>query len=316
MNTRIFFVTDVHGSEVCFNKFLSAATFYKPDVVILAGDITGKLIVPIVQKADGTYSTWFMGSERTAKTEQEIAQVEKGIRNSGYYPYRTTLDVVTSLEGDKKNVDALFTKVMVENVERWIRFAGEKLKETKVRCFISPGNDDRWEIDEALGKSSMIANPELKVVNVDDYHEMITMGFANHTPWKSSREFDEGYLAEKIDAMASQVKDMKNAIFNLHCPPIDTGIDSAPKLDETLKPVSMAGQIVMASAGSSAVKNAILKYQPLVGLHGHIHESRGVVSVGKTRCFNPGSEYGAGILRGLILNLSEKGIKSYMFTSG
>ena len=316
MNTRIFFVTDVHGSEKCFNKFLSAATFYRPDVAILAGDITGKLIVPITQKPDGTYSAWFMGSEKTAKTEQEVAEIEKGIRNSGYYPYRTTPEVVASLESDKKNVHALFTKVMVENVERWVGLAEEKLKGTKVKIFISPGNDDRWEIDEALKKSTFMVNPDLKVVNVDDHHEMITMGFTNHTPWKSPREFDEEYLADKIEAMASQVKDMSNAIFNLHCPPIDTSIDSAPKLDETLKPISTAGQIVMAPAGSSAVRNAVLKHQPLVGLHGHIHESRGVVPLGRTRCFNPGSEYGTGVLRGLILNLSEKGIKSYMFTSG
>lgn len=316
LNTRIFFVTDVHGSEICFNKFLSAATFYKPDVVILAGDITGKLIVPIVQKPDGTYSIWFMGGEKTVKTEQELAETEKAIRNSGYYTYRTTADVVANLESDKKNLDVLFTKVMVDNVERWVKFAEEKLKGTKVRVFISPGNDDRWEIDEALNKSNFIVNPELKVVNVDDHHEMITMGFTNHTPWNSSREFDEKYLAEKIDSMTSQIKDMSKAIFNLHCPPIDTGIDSAPKLDGTLKPVSMAGQVVMAPAGSSAVKEAIMKHQPLVGLHGHIHESRGIIPLGKTKCFNPGSEYGLGVLRGLILNLSEKGIKSYMFTSG
>lgn len=316
MNTRIFFVTDVHGSEVCFNKFLSAATFYKPDVVILAGDITGKLIVPIVQKPDGTYSVWFMGGEKTAKNEKELAEIERAIRNSGYYTYRTTASVVTNLESDKKNLDALFVKVMVENAERWVRLAEEKLKGTKVKVFISPGNDDKWEIDEPLTKSTFITDPEMKVVQVDDHHEMITLGFTNHTPWKSPREFDEEYLAEKIESLTSQVKDMSNAIFNLHCPPVDTGIDSAPKLDETLKPVSMAGQIVMSSAGSSAVKNAILRHQPLVGLHGHIHESRGVVPVGRTKCFNPGSEYGLGILRGLILNLSEKGVKSYMFTSG
>lgn len=316
MNTRVFYVTDVHGSEVCFRKFLSAATFYKADVVILAGDITGKMIVPIVQKPDNTFSSWFMGSERTARTEQEVTEVEKAIRDSGYYPFRITPEELAKLESDKKNVDAFFTKVMVENVARWIRTAEEKLKGTNVKCFISPGNDDRWDIDEALNSSDLITNPEMKVVDIDNHHEMITMGLTNHTPWNSPREFDEEYLQAKLEGMISQLQHKENAIFNAHCPPIGTGIDSAPKLDETLKPVSMAGQTVMISAGSTATRDAILKHQPLVGLHGHIHESRGVVTLSRTKCFNPGSEYGTGILRGLILNLGEKKINSYLFTSG
>jgi len=316
LNTRIFYVTDVHGSEVCFNKFLSAATFYKADVVILAGDITGKMIVPIVQKPDNTFSSWFMGGERSAKSEQEVKEIEKAIRDSGYYPFRITPEELAKLESDKKNVDAFFTKVMVENAERWVKTAEEKLKGTKVKCFISPGNDDRWEIDQALNRSDFIVNPEMKVVHVDDHHEMITMGLTNHTPWHSPREFDEDYLLKKLEGMIFQLENKENAIFNLHCPPIGTGIDSAPKLDGTLKPVSMAGQTVMISAGSTATRDVILKHQPLVGLHGHIHESRGVVNLSRTKCFNPGSEYGTGILRGLILNLTEKKINSYLFTSG
>lgn len=316
MNTRIFYVTDVHGSEMCFNKFLSAATFYKADVVILAGDITGKMIVPIVQRPDNTFSSWFMGAERVAKSEHEVAEIEKGIRDSGYYPFRITPEELAKLESKKENVDAFFTKVMVENVERWMRTAEEKLKGTKVECFISPGNDDRWEIDMALNSSDTIINPEMKVVDVDSNHEMITMGLTNHTPWHSPREFDEEYLLEKMEGMICQLDHKENAIFNLHCPPIRTGLDSAPKLDETLKPVSMAGQTVTISAGSTATRDAILKHQPLVGLHGHIHESRGVVMLSKTKCFNPGSEYGTGILRGLILNLGERKINSYLFTSG
>jgi Icc-related predicted phosphoesterase len=257
-----------------------------------------------------------MGSERLVKSEQELLEVEKAIRDSGYYPFRITPEELAKLESDKNNVDAFFTKVMVENVERWIRTAEEALKEKKIKCFISPGNDDRWAIDQPLNSSDYIVNPEMKVVNVDANHEMITMGLTNHTPWHSPREFDEECLAEKLDSLISQLDNKQNAIFNIHCPPIGTGIDSAPKLDETLKPVSMAGQTVMISAGSTATRDAILKHQPLVGLHGHIHESRGVVTLAKTKCFNPGSEYGSGVLRGLILNLGEKKINSYLFTSG
>jgi len=316
MNTRVFFVTDVHGSERCFKKFLNAGKFYKANAVMLAGDITGKMIVPIVKQPDGTYLSSYAGSDIRCKTETEVQDLEKSIRDSGYYPYLTEQNEMASLEGDKTKVNSLFTRLMVDTVVRWIQMAEERLNDTAIRCFISPGNDDRWEVDEALNKSKTIINPEEKVVELDHDHEMISLGLTNHTPWNSPREFEETELAERIDKMAAGVKNMSNCIFNLHCPPYGTVIDPAPKLDETLKPVLSGGQVVMAPAGSTAVRDAIKKYQPLVGLHGHIHESKGVASIGRTKCFNPGSEYGEGVLRGLLLDLTEKGIKSYLFTSG
>lgn len=316
MNTRIFYVTDLHGSEICFNKFVSAATFYKADVIINAGDLTGKMLVPISEKPDGTYSSWFMGSEVITKSEKEAADIELKIRNSGYYPFRTTPEELTVLDQDKKKLDDLFTKIMVDNVKRWVDFAAETLKGSKVKCFISPGNDDRWEIDKSLDSSDTIMNPELKVVDVDGYHEMISLGWANHTPWNSPREFDEDKLLAKMEELIAQLKHKENSIFNFHCPPYSTGIDSAPMLDSTKKPITSGGQVMMGPVGSTATRDVIMKHQPLVGLHGHIHESKGQVALGKTKCFNPGSEYGTGILKGLILNLSEKGIKSYIFTSG
>lgn len=314
--TRVFFVSDIHGSEKCFRKFLSAGVFYKADVMILAGDLTGKMIVPIVEKPDGTFSTQFIGRQMMAKSEQELMEIENTIRNLGFYPFRTNPEELAILENNKNKLDSLFTKIMVENIERWIRIAEEKLKSTSVRCYISPGNDDRWEIDKALNSSDIIINPEDRVVEIDSHHEMITMGTTNRTPWDSPRELDEQDLREKLEALISKLEHKENAIFNFHCPPYGSGIDSAPKLDKTLKPITIAGQAVMAPAGSTAVRDVILEHQPLVGLHGHIHESRGVAKLGRTKCFNPGSEYGIGILRGLILNVSEKDVQSYLFTSG
>ena len=316
MNTRVFFVTDVHGSERCFKKFLNAGKFYKANAVMLAGDITGKMIVPIVKQPDGTYLSSYAGSDIRCKSESEVQDLEKSIRDSGYYPYLTEPNEMASLEADKNKVNQLFTKLMVDTVVRWVQMAEERLRETGIKCFVSPGNDDRWEVDEALNKSRTITNPEEKVVELDQHHEMITLGLTNHTPWKSPREFEETELAERIDKMAAGVKNMNDCIFNFHCPPYGTIIDPAPKLDETLKPVLSGGQMVMAPAGSTAVRDAIKKYQPLAGFHGHIHESKGVASIGRTKCFNPGSEYGEGVLRGLLVDLTEKGIKSYLFTSG
>ncbi len=312
--TRLFFITDIHGSEICFRKFLNAGKFYNAKVLILGGDVTGKLIVPIIEQPDGTYRCIHLGREIILKGKDEAARIEKDLRDSGFYPYYAHPEEVEELSAKPELVKSLFTKIMVQGVRRWMELAEERLKDSGIQCYISPGNDDVFDIDAALNSSSYVVNPEGKVVDIDNEHEMITMGFTNHTPWNSPREVDEEILAKKIEDMARNVKHMDNAIFNIHVPPIDTAIDQAPELDEQLKTVSGGAQMI--SAGSIATRQAIERHQPLLGLHGHIHESRGVVKIGRTLCANPGSEYGAAILRGILCDLEGNKVKSYLLTSG
>lgn len=315
--TRVFFATDVHGSERCFLKFINASKFYKAKILILGGDITGKMVMPIVRKKDGSWRSQMFGNEMVATSEEQTLKIEKEIRNSGYYPFRTTEAEMVELRSDKAKVDALFTRMMCETVTRWVEIARQRLTGTGAVCYISPGNDDRLNIDQYLVSNEVVINPEMKVVHLTPRHEMISLGYTNQTPWHSPREVAEEKLEQMISSLAEQVNDMPNAIFNLHCPPAHTVIDQAPKLDVTLKPVISGGQIEMMGAGSNAVRDAIEKHQPVLGLHGHVHESKGVAKIGPTICLNPGSEYGEGILRGLIFELEEEGgLRNYMFTSG
>ncbi len=312
----MYFTTDVHGSERCFNKFVNAAAFYQADVLILGGDLTGKMIVPIVEQGNGAHEAHFLGSTQTAKNRADIEALAKKIRHAGYYPYLTTKAEMEELNATREKVDALFNRLMGETMERWLTIAEERLKPSGVRCFVTPGNDDRPVIDEVLRGSTYVENLEGKVVELDEHHEMISTGWTNRTPWNSPRETTEEDLARKIESMASRVRRMETCVFNFHCPPIDTPLDAAPKLDEDLKQVTSGGQTVMISAGSRAVREAILKYQPLLGLHGHIHESKGLCHLGRTLCLNPGSEYGEGVLRGVLIKLSKKGYDHYLFTQG
>jgi Icc-related predicted phosphoesterase len=240
----------------------------------------------------------------------------KNIRDSGYYPFLTDQREADEISAKPELQEQLFKRLMKEGIEGWMRLAEERLRGTGIKCYVSPGNDDIFEIDDALNSSSYVVNPEQKVLSIDGEHEMITLGYTNHTPWNSPREVDEDAIEGMIEKLALQVGNMKCAIFNIHVPPIDTPIDKAPKLDETLKPILSGGQPVMTSAGSTAVRKAVEKYQPLIGIHGHVHESRGVVKIGRTLCLNPGSEYNFGTLRGLLCNLEGTGIKSYVLTSG
>jgi len=314
--TRAFFCTDVHGSEICFRKFLSAGKFYKADVLILGGDMTGKLIVSIVEESDRTYVARYLGKERRARNEAELRSLEREILDSGYYPYRTKHSEVEELESNRSKVDELFSRLMLENVKRWVNMAEESLRTTNVRCFMMPGNDDRLEIDQAFSDSQQVMNPEGKVICLDEHHEMISTGYSNVSPWKAPRDIGEEELGRRIETMTLHVKDMTNCLFNFHCPPYNSRIDLAPKLDANLRPEVQGGNFRMIPVGSIAIRNAIERYQPLMGLHGHIHESRGEQKIGRTVCINPGSEYGEGILRGALINLDEKGVRSYLLTSG
>jgi Icc-related predicted phosphoesterase len=314
MLTRIFFTTDIHGSEIVFRKFLNAGKFYKANVLIHGGDISGKAIVPIVEQADGKYSCTFIGHTLKIDKKEDLERLKKEITSCGYYPYCTTPQEIEDLEIHPEKVDALFDKLIAESLERWIKLAEEFLKNTNIECFICPGNDDRPIVDEILNKSEIVINPSGKIVSVSPCHEMVSIANSNQTPWNCPRDVPEDELNIIIEKLCSQVKNMANCIFNFHCPPYASGLDNAPMLDENLRPVE-AGQLLV-PVGSFSILNAIKKYQPLLGLHGHIHESRGSCKIGRTLCINPGSEYSEGILRGAIINLDEKQIKSFQFTSG
>ena len=311
---KIFFTTDVHGSEVCFMKFLNAAKAYKANAIILGGDITGKMIIPLVPKADKTY-TVYGGDAIGTFDVSDVEEIKKKIMGSGYYPYIMSDQEYDHMRTEKNELDTLFSELMKQQVERWNNIAEERLKGTEVKCYISPGNDDRFIIDSVIGGGSSVVNPEDQVVDIGGY-EMITSGFVPPTPWNTSRECSEEELARKIENMTTKVQAMPKCIFNIHTPPHNSKLDEAPLLDENLRPIQKGGSPVIAAVGSTAVRTAIEKHQPLMGLHGHIHEGRGAQKIGKTLCLNPGSEYGEAVLRGVIVNLDGAKIKSYVFTSG
>lgn len=316
MTTKVFFATDLHGSEKCFLKFVNAAKFYKANTLIMGGDITGKMIIPIIREPNGKYHATLMESKRTAGNNEELQQLQRTIRFAGYYPYLTNPREMEELQADDSKVQAIFKETMLNTVKEWVQLAEERLKESGVSVYITGGNDDIAEIEGIIGGSSYVIDPEDKVVEIDGRFEMISTGWSNPTPWKTARECSEEQLASKIEKMAAQVKDMKNCIFNLHVPPIDSGIDTCPKLDENLKPVIAGGEIVMTAGGSTSVRKAIETYQPLLGLHGHIHEAKGFSKIGRSLCLNPGSEYSEGILRGALVELDEGSVKNFLLTQG
>jgi Icc-related predicted phosphoesterase len=225
-----------------------------------------------------------------------------------------TSSQVAELDADPKKVQKLFTEEMCKTVERWMQLAEEKLKDSKVRLFVSPGNDDEMEIDEVIANAKRVELAEGKMIDIGGY-EMISSGWANPTPWHTYREAPEDELARRMEPMLAQIKDMSRAIFNFHPPPYGTSLDEAPALDEDLRPIH--GGRALRHVGSTAVREAIDKHQPMLSLHGHIHEGKGITRLGKTLAINTGSAYEEGILMSAIAELDQKkGIKSYQLVNG
>jgi Icc-related predicted phosphoesterase len=317
-DTRVFFATDIHGSDRCFRKFLNAAAFYRCDVIVMGGDMTGKMLIPIVPLGGGRYETTLFGRKRTVD-EDGLPTLRRQIADAGYYAYDTTPEEIASLQGDEAAVEQLFWRVIGETVERWLRLAEERLAGTQVVCLMAPGNDDPPFVDELLRTSSRVIDPEREVVELPGGFPMISVGYSNITPWDSPREVSEEQLLRMIDLEAAKLdgRDLGRAVFNLHVPPLDSGLDTAVLLDAELRPLMRSGSPVFAGVGSSAVRSAIERHQPMLGLHGHIHESRGEARLGRTISLNPGSEYSEGVLRGVIVTLSaKKGVKGHQLVAG
>ncbi|MDG6920232.1 MAG: metallophosphoesterase [Nitrososphaerota archaeon] len=313
--TRIFFTTDVHGSDRCFRKFLNAAKVYKADCLILGGDITGKVLIPIIEGSDGKYEAQIFG-ERSTFGKEKLEEARKRLQDAGQYSFVTTGAELAEIQADKAREERIFNDAMAQVLNSWVQLAQERLKGSGVRCYVSPGNDDKLEIDAALADSGELINPEGRVVELDGGFEMITLGTANPTPWKSPREVSEERLGEMIERLASQVNRPEDAVYNLHVPPINTELDRAPAVSHDFNYVREGLGVKYIHAGSSAVRKAIERHSPLLGLHGHIHESKGFARIGRTLCLNPGSEYADGILRGALANLEPGKVHDFMLTSG
>ncbi len=300
---RIYYASDIHGTEVLWKKFLNAPKVYKAKVLVMGGDITGKMVIPIVQGEAGEWSAMFHGRTERMQTEAEVEKLENRIRGNGMYPYRTTAAEVAGISAlEEEQRERWFEGVMLEAFRGWLRLAEERLSGTQIRCFVMPGNDDPSSLEAVIESAGVVESCDEKVVDVDGY-PMLSVGYSNITPWNSPRELEEDALYERIVSLADQIEDQTSAVWNIHVPPRDSRLDTAAELDEDFNMVLIGRQPHMIPVGSSAVREAIERYQPLVALHGHIHESPGATHIGRTLCVNPGSDYHTGRISGCLVNL-------------
>ena len=312
--TTIFFATDVHGSDICWKKFISAGKFYKAQILILGGDMTGKAIVPIIHQGGETWKAVLLQQDFMLNGLAEVDDMAQKITSRGYYPYRTTPDEIGELGAHPDHIDKIFASEVLKRAEQWLTYADEKLAGTGIRCYVSPGNDDMFELDDLVRSSIQVQLVEGMVVQLDANHEMISSGWSNVTPWRTYREESEEKLQARFDAMLTKLKNPRQSVFNIHVPPYGSCLDEAPELTADMKPKDAGRSLV--PVGSHAVHKIIDQYQPLLGLFGHVHEGKGAVRQGKTLCINPGSMYEQGRLLGALVNLDRDKVKNYILTTG
>jgi uncharacterized protein len=311
---KVFYATDLHGSEVCWRKLVNAGPFYGADVVICGGDMTGKAMIPIVDEGS-RWRVTFQDLPYALDSEDQVREIEKKIINRGYYPVRVSRDEMAALVADQELVDQRFKEAMLTTVGRWMDIAQEKLAGTDIRLIVCPGNDDMFEVDKVIARSDVVEMGEGKVLDLGAF-SMVSMGWTNPTPWNTYREAPEDKLRVRIERMIDKTPDLRRTIFNFHAPPFGSNLDDAPALDEDLQPI--LGGRAMRPVGSRAVRESIAEHQPLVSLHGHIHEGKGTQRLGKTLAINPGSAYEEGVLQGSIVELDDKRgkVKNYQLVTG
>lgn len=319
--TTLFYATDLHGSERTFRKFINAGKFYNARVLVMGGDIIGKMAIPIIQETNGRYRATLQGNVEHIESEEQLKALLERIGTLGFYAQVMEEDEFRSLQADQSQVDVLFHGLARKRLEAWIDLAETRLAGTGIKCYVTGGNDDYPDVLSVLqrGGAEAFIGCEGQVVPIDEEHSMASVGFSSPTPWKTPREVPDEELGKMIEETVARVSDSRRCIFNFHDPPLDSTLDTCPMLDWTTDPptpIVKAGQLVMHGAGSRTVRQAVEKHQPMLGLHGHIHESPGVGKIGRTLCVNPGSEYGEGMLRGALVNVAGGEIESYQLTRG
>ncbi len=316
----IFYVADIHGSDVCFRKWLNAASFYRADVLVIGGDLTGKMLLPIypaVGHGQGWVTTWKDRQQRL-ETQREVDEIVRAARNEGTYGFVTTVDEVAHIRASIDAERAVFDRLKLAALEEWMDLADDRLAGRSVQAFIMPGNDDPPAIDAVLANARTLRDVQGATTELAPGIWMASRGESTPTPWHTPRELPDDRLGDHVRDVVQRLPEGGTTIWNLHMPPYDTGIDRAPRLDAALHvQYDGSGEPVMVPVGSRSIRDLIAEHEPTIALHGHIHEGRGRYRIGATSGFNPGSQYQDGVLLGLLLRVSAKqGLRNVAFTAG
>src|SRR3954462_7756307 len=196
---KLYFATDIHGSEKCFRKFLNAAAAYGPDVMVLGGDIAGKAVQAIDDLGDGPFRTTFRGTTYEIGDAEELARVERLISDLGYYPWRAQPGELDRRVADG-SVDQVLDQLMMKRLDGWMALAEERLRPRGTPVYWMLGNDDPPFLAEVLERAPWGTHAEGCVLDIGGY-SLVSWGYSNRTPWDSYREEPEDELTRHYEEL-------------------------------------------------------------------------------------------------------------------
>jgi len=228
---RIFFVSDLHGSEVCFRKFLNSAPIYRPDLLVYGGDIMGKLLQPVFRQDDGRFRWYPAGGRVEEFSADQLPQVERRIADQGRYSLVTTPPEWQRRQADREGLEKFCREIGKERVRGWLRLVEERLLPKKIPIVMNVGNDDTDGVLEILRHEAPtnLLVPEGQVVRCGPY-EIYGCGYANMTPWHCPRDLEEPDLGQFLQRTSTEIDTPGRTILDIHAPPVNTSLDLAPEL--------------------------------------------------------------------------------------
>jgi Icc-related predicted phosphoesterase len=314
MRTTLFFATDLHGSEKCFKKFVNAADFYPAQLLFLGGDLAGKKVVSLWRGDGGGWRIRAEGGIDQKLSDAEARSFHQRTRDTGNYLTDRSAEELSRMTKPEK--EALFRKLATERLREWLTLARHKLESTSTKIIAIPGNDDPVDFDAVFAEFPSIEYLDGAAVEAAPGLWVVGVGGSTVTPWATHREMSEEQIAAKIERAMSMVPPCANVIFHVHIPPYKAGIDLGPALDMALKVKMGAGGPLMEPYGSTAVRASIERWQPVLGLFGHVHEARGVTRIDRSVCVNPGSHFSTGILSGFWASIEGNQVLDWRLTEG
>lgn len=310
---RFFFATDIHGSDLCFKKFLRAPEFYNVDALFLGGDYSSKSLVACVRR-NGHWEAKLGDEIVQMLTRADFEQFKQNSGNRGHLVVELDRDQFEVFQHDNEFKQKLFESAQRERLRRWTDMAAEQLQTKDVPIYHIPGNDEPLYCDEFFNDPPFVPLHQ-RHIRIDGNLTVLGVGGSNPTPWHTPREYEESEIQEIIEtSVQAELRDLPMIFFG-HVPPFKSGLDNAPALNPDLSYKLVFGSHKKEPVGSSAIRHAIEQLQPLVGLFGHVHESQAEIRIGKTLCVNPGSSYYSGCLQGCVVTIKNDRA-SIQFTEG
>jgi Icc-related predicted phosphoesterase len=245
-----------------------------------------------------------------------LERLERDIADLGYYSVRVSPREREALANDESILHEAFQRAMARRLEEWLDLAAERAGPTGIPIYLMPGNDDEFSIDDILRSSAYAQDVNEQVIDIGGGYELASMGWSSPTPWSTPRELPESQFLDRTSDLLGGARDLRRTILMTHVPPFDSGLDTAPVLSPDLRMKTRAGEVLHGPVGSHGVRHAIETFQPLLGVHGHIHESPGERVIGQTLCVNAGSESSHGIFRGYLVELDDDRVQMAVRVEG